>query len=197
MDHNSHLSGTDSKLKHKSKRGGNVEVSVKRKVSWPHEPILGGVSRQRVSYDQLSLIQLVHGFCKNILEQKSSERRDIMVSYLGDLMQDTPDFSWQETKAAHAVLLWEMERGSLQWEDLDRIDRIRRVHAQKHVSGRSGWGKPSDHSGRKPWYQTGNCSHVRDHEFNTKIQNHICSNCLAEGRLVGHPERECPHRKQN
>ena len=57
LDHTSNLSGTDSKTKHKSKRGGNVEVSVKRKVSWPHEPILGGVSRQRVSYDQLSLTQ--------------------------------------------------------------------------------------------------------------------------------------------
>ena len=62
LDHSSHLSGTDSKAKHKSKRDGNVEVSVKRKVSWPHEPILGGVSRQRVSYDQLSLTHWVQGF---------------------------------------------------------------------------------------------------------------------------------------
>ena len=88
LDQSYHLSGNDSKLKHKSKRGGNVDVSVKRKVSWPHEPILGGVSRQRVSYDQLSLTQWVQGFCKNILDQKSSDRREIMVSYLGDLMED-------------------------------------------------------------------------------------------------------------
>ena len=93
FDQSSHLSGNDSKLKHKSKRGGNVEVSVKKKVSWPHEPILGRVSRQRVTYDQLSLTHWVQGFCKNILEQKSSERRDIMVSYLGDLMEDATDFS--------------------------------------------------------------------------------------------------------
>ena len=65
-----------------------------------------------------------------------------MVSYLGDLMEDATDFSWQGAKAAHAVLLCEMEQGSLQWEDLDCIDRIRRAHAQKHVSGRSGWGNP-------------------------------------------------------
>ena len=32
------------------------------------------------------------------------------------------------------------------------IDRIYRAHAQKHVSNRPGWGKPLDHSGRKPWY---------------------------------------------
>ena len=124
-----------------------------------------------------------------------------MVSYLGDLMEDATDFSWQGAKAAHAVLLCKMERGSLQWEDLDRIDRIRMALAQKHVSGRSGWGKPSDHSGTKPWYckkyQTGNCSHSHDHEFNGKIQKHICLNCLAGGRQVAHPEKECSHRKQN
>ena len=54
-------------------------MSVKRKVSWPHEPILSGVSRQRVTHDQLSLTQWVQGFCKNILEQKSSERQKIMI----------------------------------------------------------------------------------------------------------------------
>ena len=201
MDQSSHLSGSDSKLKHKSKRGGNVDVSVKRKVSWPHEPILGGVSRQRVTYDQLSLTQWVQGFCKNILEQKSSDRRDIMVSYLSDLMEDATDFSWQGAKAAHAVLLCEMERGSLQWEDLDRIDRIRRAHAQTHVSSRSGWAKPLDHSSRKPWYcknyQFGTCVHSRDHESNGKIHKHVCSFCLSGGRQVGHPEKECPHKKSS
>ena len=95
-------------------------MSVKRKISWPHQPILGGVSRQRITYDQLSFNQWVQGFCKNILEQKSCERKDIMVSYLSDLMEDATEFSWQGAKAAHAVLLCEIERHSLQWEDLDR-----------------------------------------------------------------------------
>ena len=195
LDQSSHLSGSDNKLKHKSKRGGNVEVSVKRKVSWPHEPILGGVSRQRVTYDQLSLTQWVQGFCKNILEQKSSDSM-IMVSYLSDLMEDATDFSWQGAKAAHAVLLCEMERGSLQWEDLDRIDRIHRAHAQKHVSGRSGWSKPLDHSSRKPWYcksyQLGTCVHPRDHESNGKIHKHICSFCLAGGQAGGASRKRMP-----
>ena len=34
-----------------------------------------------------------------------------MVSYLSDLMEDATDFSWQEAKAAHTVLLCEMEWG--------------------------------------------------------------------------------------
>ena len=33
------------------------------------------------------------------------------------------------------MLLCEFERGGANWEDTARIDRIRRAHAQKHVSG--------------------------------------------------------------
>ena len=54
------------------KRGGNIEVSAKNKVSWPHEPIVGESQRRRVSYDQLSLTQWVQG-----------------------LMEDATDFLWQ------------------------------------------------------------------------------------------------------
>ena len=89
-------------------------MSVKNKVLWPHEAILGGANRQRVTYDQLSLTQWVQGFCKNILEEKSSKTKDTMVSYLSDLMEDATDFTWQGAKAAHAVLMCEMERGTLQ-----------------------------------------------------------------------------------
>ena len=56
------------KLNHKSFMSGDVEVQVRHKGHWPHEAILSGVTRQRVAYDQLSLTQWVHGFCKNILK---------------------------------------------------------------------------------------------------------------------------------
>ena len=42
------------KEKFKSMRGGNIEIQVKHKVHWPNEVILGGVTRQRVTCDQLS-----------------------------------------------------------------------------------------------------------------------------------------------
>ena len=34
-----------------------------------------------------------------------------MISYMADLMEDATDFSWQGAKAAHTVLLCDMERG--------------------------------------------------------------------------------------
>ena len=93
-------------------------------------------------YDNLSLTQWVQGFCRNILEEDSTESKDQIISYLSYLMEDATVFLWQGAKAAHAVLLCEMERGSLQWENGDRIDRICRAHAQKHVpANRSNWGR--------------------------------------------------------
>ena len=107
-----------------------VEVIVKHKVAWPHEAILGGASQTRVTYDQLSLPQWVQGFCRNILDQPDNGKRECMINYMSDLMEDVTDFNWQNAKAAHAVLCCEFERGTVSWED---IDRIRRAHVQKHT----------------------------------------------------------------
>ena len=83
-------------------------------------------------------------------------------------MEDTTDFSWQEAKAAHAVLLCEMEWGSLQWEDLDRIDHIRRAHAQKHMSNRPG--------GAHPWItQSGNHGIVKTTKL-VHVVTHVTMN---------------------
>ena len=101
--------GNDHAQKLKSKRGGPVEVVVK-----------------------LSLTQFIQGFVKNIIDQEDRDCKDKMLHYLGDLMEDATDFSWSSAKSAHAVLLCEMERGSVDWFNTDRIDRIRRAHAQRH-----------------------------------------------------------------
>ena len=88
-------------------------MTVKARVAWPYEPILGRSSRQRVPirYDQLTLTQWVQGFCRNIMEEMSRERKDAMISYMSDLMVDATDFTWQGAKASHAVMLCEMKRG--------------------------------------------------------------------------------------
>ena len=100
--------------------------------------------------------------------------------------------SW--ATAAHAVLMCEMEHGSLQWEDTDRIDRIRRAHAQKHTAARGNRARPSD-PGRKPRFcknfQSGTCTHTRDHKFNGKTQQHNCAYCLMGGKQLEHAEKDC------
>ena len=56
-------------------------------------------------------------------------------------MSDATDFSWQNAKAAHAVLLCDMERGAVSWQETSKIDQIRRVHAQKHSQNPKLWTK--------------------------------------------------------
>ena len=164
-------------------------------MAWPHDSVLGGVTRQRITYDQLSLTQFIQGFTRNILDESDPKSREQMLWYLNDLMEDATDFSWASAKAAHAVLLCEMERGTVCWSDTSRIDRIRRAHAQKHCHfGKQNWGR-KDQDVKKPWYcklyQTGKCQFSKDHEYGGKIHKHVCSFCLSQGRISGHPEKEC------
>ena len=197
LECHSEATGTGTKIK--SKRGGNVDVLVKNKVAWPHEAILGGATRARLSYDQLSMSQWVQGFCKNMLDEPDQKIRESMIQYMGELFEDATDFSWQGAKAAHAVLLCEFERGTLNWGDTARIDRIRRAHAQKHVNTVRTWGKNKKNS--KPWYckefQTGTCSFSKDHEVNGKTHKHICSFCIGQGRFLGHAEKDCIFSKRH
>ena len=60
VDHRLHeledcsFSPKGKKQKIKLKRGGNVDVIVSKRVSWPHDAVLGGSSRQRMSYDHFT-----------------------------------------------------------------------------------------------------------------------------------------------
>ena len=58
------LQESDKPGKIKSLRGGGggaVEVLVQNKVKWPHEYVLSGSNKERVSYDHLSILQWVAG----------------------------------------------------------------------------------------------------------------------------------------
>ena len=57
-----------------------------------------------------------------------------MLDYLGYLMEDAFDFSWESAKASHVVVLTNMEEDRLHWSDSEKLDRIRRAHAQRHIT---------------------------------------------------------------
>ena len=113
-------------------RGGPVEVLVPNHFKWPHEYILSGNSKERISYDQLSITQWVAGFGRIMKEEKKSEIKDAMLDYLVSLFDDANDFSWDAAKASHAVLLCRMEQGEIKnYTQVGKIDRIRRANAQR------------------------------------------------------------------
>ena len=122
----------------KSQRGGPVDFFVNHRIKWPHEYILAGQSKDRVTYNQLTPLQWMTGFCRNMCEETNMQIKEHMLDYLINLLEDANDFSWPSAKASHAVLLCSMEQGEVvSWADVDKIDRIRRAHAQRHISQQS------------------------------------------------------------
>ena len=104
-------SGND---KVKSQRGGKVEVLVKHRVKWPHEFVLSGLNKERITYDQLNVTQWVAGFGRTIREESDADMQKHMLDYLISLMDDANDFSWASAKSSHAVLLCRRSKGKLQ-----------------------------------------------------------------------------------
>ena len=93
----------------KSQRGGPGEIPVKKVVDWPQTFILTGNRKSRLTYDDLMVTHWVAGFVSCIQEKKSAETRASMLYYLGNLMEDASDLSWESAKASHAVVLTNME----------------------------------------------------------------------------------------
>ena len=52
--------GTDQKIK--NQRGRSVDIFVKERVKWPHEYVLAGNTKDRITYKQLNITQFMGGF---------------------------------------------------------------------------------------------------------------------------------------
>ena len=66
--------------KQKTLRGGPVEVIVPNRVKWPHEYVLSGSQKERISYDHLSVTQWMAGFCRILREEQNSKNQKFMLS---------------------------------------------------------------------------------------------------------------------
>ena len=171
----------------KSQRGGPGDIAVKKLIDWPQNFILTGAHKTRPTYDDLTITQWVSGFVRCIQEEKSGDNRDLMLDYLGNLMEDASDFSWDSAKAAHAILLTNMEADRVKWSDTEKIDRLHRAHAQRHISHNQAsatrsFGKKSKNSGNKTgvncrFFQEGNCKYPSHHKTAGTFFRHVCENC--------------------
>ena len=203
------LSQTGISNKVKSQRGGQVEVLVQNRVKWPHEFVLAGSTKERISYDQLSMVQWMAGFCRTMREENDQNLRSHMLNYLIDLLDDAQDFSWTAAKASHAVLLCCMEQGEVSnYDQVDRIDCIRRANAQKHVIGNP-QSFPGPNNAKKnvirpsrtmpcQFFNQGMCSHNTIHETKGVLYKHICSFCFTSAnKSFSHTESECRNKKKS
>ena len=194
--------------KFKSQRGGNVDVQVKNRVRWPHEYILSGVNKERVSCDQLTVTQWVAGFGHAMRDESDPDVRQHMLEYLIALMDDANDFSWTSAKASHAVLLCRMKQGEVKdFSDFFAIERIRRANAQKHVqpsaniSGSAYRHKKSSKITKSmpcTYFNQNSCMQTKSHETKGVLYKHICAACFANnGKTFPHAEVDCKSKNKS
>ena len=191
---------TGTNTKSKSLGGGAVEVIVPNRIKWPHEFVLAGNSKERVTYDQLSVIQWVTGFCRTMKEEHDTNTKDCMMDYMIALLEDAQDFSWEAAKASHAVLLCRMEQGEIQgYHQTEKIDRIRRANAQRHLHANLGSGMAKTNKTTTcQYYNKGSCNFSKNHETRGIWYKHVCSHCFSTtGKSFTHPETECRNKRQD
>ena len=75
------------------------------RVRWPQEFVLAGSNKERVSYDQLTPVQWMDGFCLTMKEQQNLAMREFMLDYVINILEGAGDFSLGLAKASYAVLL--------------------------------------------------------------------------------------------
>ena len=180
--------------KFKSQRGGSDTYWCKREIPWPQNHILSGTSKSRVSYDNLSMAQWIAGFCTIIKEESNVQTKNNMLSYVTDLMEDCHDFGWQSAKGAHAVVLCHMEENKVNWEETNKRDRLRWVHAQRSQNPSLSVGKKfksKDKGVPCRFYQKGTCGQKTEHENGGQLYLHVCEHCFVKGKSHPHSGKDC------
>ena len=187
----------------KSLRGGPVEVVVPNRVKWPQEFVLSGFKKERVQYDQLSVVQWVAGYCRILREEQNPQVKEHMVDYLIALMEDAHDFSWDAARASHAVLLCRMEQDEVKnYSETDKLDRIRRANAQRHVFSSTNDPQNSQKKTKGKilncsYYNQGTCVHQRSHDTKGVTYRHICAFCFQQlGKTFNHSEQNCRNKNK-
>ena len=187
----------------KSLMGGPAEVVVPNRVKWPQEFVLSGFKKERVQYDQLSVVQWVAGYCRILREEQNPQVKEHMIDYLIALMEDAHDFSWDAARASHTVLLCRMEQGEVQkYTETEKLDRIRRANAQRHAFSST---NESQNSQKKvkgkvlncSYYNQGTCVHQRSHDTKDITYRHICAFCFQQlGKTFNHSEQNCRNKNK-
>ena len=167
---------------------------VKVHVNWPQDFCSVPGNAKQPTYDELSCEQWVQGFLYCILEEKDENKREHMLYYHTLLMQDAIELNCQTAKRAHAIILQEIEKGKLTWDNLDQIEKIKNRFTQRvvHTS------KASTNGGNQACihYNKGFCKLEGDHISGGVLYQHCCSYCLKEtGKKYEHPLVKCLRNK--
>ena len=76
-----------------------------------------------------------------MLEEPETIKRDKMLQYYAFLMQDAVELNFPTVKRAHAAVLQEIEKGKLNWEQSEEIEKTKqKIDTHKDWYKTRGWG---------------------------------------------------------
>jgi hypothetical protein len=211
---NTAISTTKSMRRGWTRQGGDYAPRVN--VPWPQDFVLGTGRKNRVSYDELDMLQWAQG-CISIIEREENlDTQRAMLLTLRNTLRDAQFHGFEAARFSYGALLSMMEDGNLSWSDHQAIAEERRSAliargsqsqpSQSHsrfTSGsnvaRSG-GARSKNFPNNPNFPGGNmarpcvywnngvCPHKGDHQGSTVFWRHVCRRCLD----ASHKDNECP-----
>ena len=171
---------------------------VRRIVNWPQDYCTVCTGHKQPTYDDLSVLQWSQGFIQGVIEESSNTVRNTMFRHFVSCMQDATELSFPTAKCVHACVLQEMEKGTIDWQDSEKIDRIRNRNTQCILALPSQKGQVESAGADKTMlcklYNKGVCRYQNQTEHVDKgvTYQHFCSNCLAStGKKYEHPKHQC------
>ena len=138
--------------------------------------------------------------CSIMREEQNSNSQKFMLDHLFSLLDDANDFSSDAAKTSHAMLLCCMEQGEItSYQEMDKIDRVRRANAQRHVTVTQH--NVQNLARKKIASKTTNsmpCVHLKCHDTKGTFYTRICVCYFATtGKTFPNPESECRNKQKN
>ena len=187
----------------KSGRFRTFNTNIHKYIQWPQENVFIGASRKPISYDDLNPQQFILGHLITAMAADNITEKDNMINYIIKLLRESIDGSFESSLGAHAIVLQELERGTLTWGDTQKLDELRLLYSRK-VSANEHTKRTLHSPAVKKvvcsHYNKGKCIKKSDHTVNDVMYRHVCLYCYkATSKFFAHSEQECNRksRKEN
>ena len=175
-------------------------------IEWPHFHIQRTSAEQSLTFDELTLPEMVVGTIKAILStEQVSTLAEIQFNHLADLMTDSEDFTWPILRQFNGLVLQDVEMGRYSWFDGDSIQKKKLKHVSRAQAVRratatqprprqllDSQSRPTNINITCKAYNAGQCNDISPHSTPEGLARHSCAHCHKTiHRFFGHPEIQC------
>jgi hypothetical protein len=124
-----HRSRSKSRRGKKSGRTKTANEYAKKELEWPQFFIYRGPTRDKPSFDQLSVQEFAGGFLAQMAQSRASEdTKAAMVEYLQRMMFDAQTYPWEVVRNVHGVVMQHREQKRITWKSKAEIGELRLLY---------------------------------------------------------------------